>query len=149
MSTLKLTAVTPYSCSLQWCLQRRPLALDQVRLSSWECQTKLTNQLLTTLNTPSPPGHSRVTLEQLIKAGKQIWTELAKLFTGAIVAEAGLAAPFAEHINRLRNDPRVTMFLLPMPSFAKETRVRNTSQTSTSSTPAAAKTGPKPTPKKK
>ena len=42
---------------LQWCLQRRALALDQVRLSSWECQSKWINQLLTTLNTPPPPGH--------------------------------------------------------------------------------------------
>ena len=43
---------------LQWCLQRRALALDQVRLSSWDCQTKWINQLMTTLNTPPPPGHS-------------------------------------------------------------------------------------------
>ena len=42
---------------LQWCLQRRALALDQVRLSSWECQSKWISQLLTTMNTPPPPGH--------------------------------------------------------------------------------------------
>ena len=58
------------SIQLQWCLQRRALALDQVRLSSWECQSKWINQLLTALNTPPPPNHSRITLEQLIKADK-------------------------------------------------------------------------------
>lgn len=43
--TLKLSATeanfeadNSSSIQLQWCLQRRALALDQVRLSSWECQ---------------------------------------------------------------------------------------------------------------
>ena len=86
---------------LQWCLQRRALALDQVRLSSWECQNKWINQLLSILNTPPPPGHARITLEQVIKADKQMWTELAKSFTGTIVAAAGaVAPPFDEHITR-------------------------------------------------
>ena len=110
------------SIQLQWCLQRRALALDQVRLSSWECQSKWINQLLTIMNTPPPPGHSRITLEQLVKADRQLWTELAKVFTGGIAAAtAGVEPPFDEHILRLRHDPRVTMFLLPLPSFAKET----------------------------
>ena len=96
---------------LQWCLQRRALALDQVRLSSWDCQNKWINQLMTTLNTPPPPGHARLNLEQLVRADKQMWTELAKCFTGAVVAAAGVGdPPFDQHILRLRNDPRVTMF---------------------------------------
>ena len=108
---------------LQWCLQRRALALDQVRLSSWECQNKWVNQLLTTLNTPPPPGHSRLSLEQLVKADKQLWTELAKCFTGALVgAVGGGDPPFDDHIQRLRNDPRVTMFLLPLPVLAKDSK---------------------------
>ena len=111
------------SIQLQWCLQRRALALDQVRLSSWECQSKWINQLLTIMNTPPPPGHSRITLEQLVKADRQLWTELAKVFTGGIAAAtAGVEPPFDEHILRLRHDPRVTMFLLPLPSFAKEAK---------------------------
>jgi hypothetical protein len=133
---------------LQWCLQRRALALDQVRLSSWDCQNKWINQLLTILNTPPPPGHSRITLEQVIKADKQMWTELSKAFTGAIVAAAGAAAPpFDEHIARLRNDPRVTMYMLPLPSFAKETK--NVQAPSASTSTASAKAAPKGQPKKK
>ena len=135
------------SIQLQWCLQRRALALDQVRLSSWECQSKWIGQLLTTLNTPPPPNHSKITLEQLIKADKQLWTELAKLFTGAVVAASGLGAPpFDDHINRLRNDPRVTMFLLPMPSFSKDNKGSTTSQ---SAAPSSGTPKPKVAPKKK
>ena len=135
------------SLQLQWCLQRRALALDQVRLSSWECQSKWINQLLTIMNTPPPPGHSRITLEQLVKADKQLWSELAKVFTGAILAAtAGVEPPFDEHILRLRNDPRVTMFLLPLPSFAKENKA---AQSTGSSGQQAPKVGAKAQPKKK
>ena len=133
---------------LQWCLQRRALALDQVRLSSWDCQNKWINQLLTVLNTPPLAGHSRITLEQLIKADKQLWTELAKMFTGAVVAAtAGTEPPFDEHIPRLRHDPRVTMFLLPLPSFSKETKQQGSQQGIQSN--ASAKGAPKAQPKKK
>ena len=133
---------------LQWCLQRRALALDQVRLSSWDCQNKWISQLLTVLNTPPPPGHGRVSLEQLVKADKQLWTELAKMFTGAVVAAtAGVNPPFDEHINRLRHDPRVTMFLLPLPSFAKETRAQGNQ--AAASVGAPSKGTPKAQPKKK
>jgi len=133
---------------LQWCLQRRALALDQVRLSSWECQSKWINQLLTILNTPPPPGHARITLEQLIKADKQLWTELARKFTGAVVAATGAnEPPFDEHILQLRNDPRVTMYLLPLPSFAKESKGPATSSGGTGNT--SVKAAAKPQPKKK
>ena len=126
---------------LQWCLQRRALALDQVRLSSWECQSKWINQLLTTLNTPPPPGHAKVTLEQLIKADKQLWTEMSKAFTGAVVAAVGAdEPPFDAHVLRLRSDPRVTMFLLPLPQLAKGSP-GNASQGANVGAPKAAPTG--------
>jgi hypothetical protein len=78
---------------LQWCLQRRALALDQVRLSSWECQSKWISQLLTTLSCQPPPGHGRISLEQLIKADKQLWTEMSKAYTGAVLAAVGQNEP--------------------------------------------------------
>ena len=153
--TLKLStpeASIEADCSttiqLQWCLQRRALALDQVRLSSWDCQNKWINQLLTILNTPSPPGHSRISLEQLIKADKQLWTEVSKVFTGAVVAATGTTVPpFDEHIMRLRHDPRVTMYLLPLPSFAKEGKAVSVANASQGA--GAPKAAPKTQPKKK
>ena len=115
-------------------------------LAVGECQSKWINQLLTILNTPPPPGHARITLEQLIKADKQLWTELARKFTGAIVAATGAnEPPFDQHILQLRNDPRVTMYLLPLPSFAKESKGQATSSggTGNPSVKAGAKTQPK------
>ena len=105
---------------LQWCLQRRALALDQVRLSSWECQSKWISQLLTTMSAQPPPGHGKITLEQLVKAHKQLWTEIARAHAGGVVAAVGQnEPPLDEHVLRLRNDPRVTMYLLPLPVMGK------------------------------
>ena len=99
------------------------------------------------LNTPPPPGHAKVNLEQLVKADKQLWAELSRVYAGAgavVAATAKGVPPFDEHIMRLRNDPRVTMFLLPLPSFAKEVKVNTIGTPST----AAPKGTPKPQPKK-
>ena len=77
------------------------------------------------LNTPPPPGHAKVNLEQLVKADKQLWAELSRVYAGAgavVAATAKGVPPFDEHIMRLRNDPRVTMFLLPLPSFARRSK---------------------------
>ena len=62
----------------------------------------------------------RISLEQLIKADKQLWTEMSKVYTGAVLAAVGQnEPPLDEHILRLRNDPRVTMYLLPLPVMNK------------------------------
>ena len=133
---------------LQWCLQRRALALDQVRLSSWECQSKWINQLLTTLNSSPPQGHARVTMEQLVRADKQLWTELSKAYAGAVVAAVGADdPPFDDHILRLRNDPRVTMYLLPLPQLAKGSGASAAGSNAAGDNKPSAKA--KPQPKKK
>ena len=45
---------------------------------------------------------------------------MSKAFTGAVVAAVGAdEPPFDAHVLRLRSDPRVTMFLLPLPQLAK------------------------------
>ena len=55
--------------------------------------------------------------------------------------------PFDEHILRLRSDPRVTMFLLPLPILAGSNK---SAASAASPAPAAApKAGPKVQPKKK
>lgn len=134
--TLKLAAPEPVveaecasAIQLQWCFQRRALALDQARLSSWNAQGKWINQMLTILNAPPPPGHAKITLEQLIKADKQLWTVVSQEHDVAETpSAAGNPMTFDALIERLRFDPRITMHMLPLPSFAK------TSQQSTAST---------------
>ena len=106
---------------LQWCLQRRALSPrsgqakqlgvpEQVDISAAhhnECAT-------------SSRAWQDITLEQLVKADKQLWTEIARAHTGGVVAAVGQnEPPLDEHVLRLRNDPRVTMYLLPLPVMGK------------------------------
>ena len=129
---------------LQWCLQRRALALDQVRLSSWECQNKWISQLLTTMSCQPPPGHGKITLEQIIKADKQLWTEMSKAYTGAVLAAVGQnEPPLDELVLRLRNDPRVTMYLLPLPVMNRTTSGAPSSGSATGPSTSQPKTQPK------
>lgn len=140
--TLKLAAPEPVveaectsAIQLQWCFQRRALALDQARLSSWSMQNKWINQMLTILNTPPPPGHAKVSMEQLIKADKQLWTVISQEHDVVVTPGAvGQAFTFDQLIDRLRSDPRITMHLLPLPLFAKSSQ--GSSAESSSSRPA-------------
>ena len=69
------------------------------------------------------------------------------MFTGAVVAAtAGTEPPFDEHILRLRHDPRVTMFLLPLPSFPRDKATRITARNPVQ---CICKGAPKAQPKKK
>ena len=139
-----LEAECSSALQLQWCLQRRALALDQVKLCSWASQSKWIGQLLTTLSTPPPPGHGKVSLEQLIRADKQLWTEMSKAVNGVVAATGNNDPPFDAHVLRLRNDPRVTMFLLPLPVFTKGTASGPSASASAAPTgKPAAKTQPK------
>lgn len=128
--TLKLAAPDPVveadCCSaiqLQCCFQRRALALDQAGLSSWAIQSKWITQMLTILNTPPPPGHAKVSMEQVIKADKQLWTVISQEFDTAITPGAANAAmTFDALSDRLRFDPRVTMHMLPLPIMSKSSQ---------------------------
>lgn len=123
---------------LQWCFQRRALALDQARLSSWSVQSKWISQMLTILNAPPPPGHAKISLDQLVKADKQLWTVLSQEYDQAITPATGYVnMPFDASIERLRSDPRVTMHLLPLPLFAKEARSSGGDTSSHKSAPRA------------
>lgn len=137
--TLKLAAPEPNveaDCSnaiqLQWCFQRRALALDQAGLSSWSMQGKWITQMLTILNAPPPPGHAKISVEQLIKADKQLWTVISQEHDVAVTpAVAPAAMTFDALIDRLRFDPRITMHMLPLPVFTKQAQ-SHTADSSTS-----------------
>eukprot|EP00438_Fugacium_kawagutii_P035871 Skav204673 [mRNA] locus=scaffold1284:8475:9701:+ [translate_table: standard] len=144
--TLKLAAPDPVieaECSsaiqLQWCFQRRALALDQARLSSWAMQSKWINQMLTILNTPPPPGHAKVSMDQLVKADKQLWTVISQEYDTAIApGTVGGIMTFDILIEQLRSDPRITMHMLPMPLLSKTSNA-GTADSSTSRSAAKAK----------
>ena len=99
---------------LQWCLQRRGVALEMCNLVSWDVSQQWLASLFVAYSTDSPSGFGRVTLQQLISADKAMWTILARETTQVKPDNTG-ARPLDAAIKKLMCDPRVTMHMLALP----------------------------------
>ena len=104
---------------LQWCWQRRGLAMDQCRLLSWEVHDAWIHQLFRTFSQQAPPGFQQVRTEQLIRADRELWTLLAQDTKGTLKPDAAGVIPLDAQVRRFSQDPRITMFLLPTTAAAK------------------------------
>ena len=104
---------------LQWCWQRRGLAMDQCRLLSWAIHDAWIHQLFKTMSQQPPPGFQHVKVEQLIRADRELWTLLAQEYKGSLKPDAAGAVPLDKEFPKLRQDPRITMFLLPTVAATK------------------------------
>ena len=102
----------------QWCLQRRGIAMDQCQLLSWAEHEAWVTQLLKTMSQPIPTGFQHVKIEQLIRADRQLWTLLAQECRGSLKPLLG-TIPLDAEFRKMRLDPRVSMFLLPVPGNQK------------------------------
>ena len=128
-STLKLAQV-PVSTSadlgtdlkLMWAYQRRGLAMDSCRLLDWSFHEAWLQYMLSAMTRDCPSGFHAVRSEQVIKADQQLWTILSQEQTGSLKPENDvpvLNKPF----KALTTDPRITMFLLPVPAAVHKTPV--------------------------
>ena len=104
---------------LQWCWQRRGLAMDQCRLLSWEIHDAWVHQLFCTLSHPAPPGFQQVKVEQLVRADRELWTLLAQDVKGSLKPTPTGDIPLDAMVSRLCHDPRITRFLLPTTAAAR------------------------------
>ena len=126
-ATLKLAQV-PISTSadlgtdlkLMWAFQRRGLAMDNCRLLDWDIHELWLQCMLNAMTADCPGGYSAVRNEQVIKADRELWTILARENTKSLKPSndvPALNAPF----KALIHDPRVTLYLLPVPSSVHKT----------------------------
>ena len=116
-----LVADTSTDLQLQWALQRRGLAYDQCALIKFEEHEAWVQQLLGQLTREPPTGFSRVTIHQAIRANRELFTIMAQELQDSVQPDARGNFPMEMKLKELRTDPRVTMFLLPMPKgSAKE-----------------------------
>ena len=98
-----------------WAFQRRGLAMDNCRLLDWNVHEAWLQYMLNAMTRDCPSGYHAVRSEQLIKADCELWTILAQEDKDSLKPQndvPALNAPF----KALTTDPRVTMFLLPVPS---------------------------------
>ena len=78
-------------------------------------------QLLGQLTREAPVGFSKVTSSQVVRADRELFTLMAQEIQGPLQPDMRGEMPMDKKMAELRTDPRVTMFLLPLPkSVAKE-----------------------------
>ena len=121
-STLKLaqvpiatTADVGSELKLMWAFQRRGLAMDNCRLLDWSVHESWLQYMLNAMTRDCPSGYHAVRSEQLIKADCELWTILAQENKDSLKPQNDVPALNAS-FKALTTDPRVTMFLLPVPS---------------------------------
>ena len=120
-STLKFAQVPVVTATdvgtelkLQWAFQRRGIAFDQCRLLDWSIHEDWVQWLLQCLTRDVPSGFTTVKTEQLIRADKELWTILAQSNPKTLKPENDIPA-LNTAFKALTTDPRVTMFVLPLP----------------------------------
>ncbi|CAE7229688.1 unnamed protein product [Symbiodinium sp. CCMP2592] len=97
---------------LQWCLQRRGLALDQARLMSWQQHERWVHCLLHALTRECPSGFHKPDMNRIVPADREAWLILASEVPSLKVTAAG-EFPLGVALEALRTDPRITMYLMP------------------------------------
>ena len=99
---------------LQWCLQRRGLALDQCKLMSWTAHEKWVRTLLQSMTRDCPADFTRPNLAQLVQADREAFLIMAAEVRDLRPRVDG-SFPMSVALDALRTDPRITMFLMAMP----------------------------------
>ena len=98
-----------------WAFQRRGLAMDNCRLLDWEVHETWVQFMLNAMTRDCPTGFHSVKTEQLIKADRELWTILAQENLESLkpINDVPVLNKF---FKALVTDPRITMYLLPVPS---------------------------------
>eukprot|EP00435_Cladocopium_sp_Y103_P017720 s5862_g4.t1 len=110
---------------LQWAFQRRGVAMDQCRLLDWSYHEDWIQWLLQTITKDVPAGFSSVKLDQIVRADKELadkelWTILAQQQTKSLKPQNDTPV-LNEDFKKLTTDPRVTMYVLPLPTSTPRT----------------------------
>jgi len=109
------TADVGTELKLCWAYQRRGLAFDNCRLLDWHMHEAWVQYLLSAMARDYPAGYSPVRSEQVIKADRELWTILAQEYKESLKPTNDVPA-LNQAFKGLTTDPRVTMYLLPVPS---------------------------------
>ena len=96
---------------LQWCLQRRGLALDQARVLAWAQHERWVHCLLHALTKDCPAGFHKPDMNRIVQADREAWMILASEVKSIKVNAAG-DFPLGLALDALRTDPRITMYLM-------------------------------------
>ena len=100
--------------SLQWCWQRRGLALNQCNLLTWESHERWVRHLLQALTKEGPPGWHKPSLHQIIQTDREAFLIMASELS-TLKPDSSGALPMGTKLDALRHDPRIIAMLMPTP----------------------------------
>ena len=99
---------------LKYTLQRRSLAFDSNRLSTYEAWDQWSEIMLDAYLQKPPTGYRAVTIEQLQKADLAMFKMLMKMTKSGIRPDAEGKFPLDEAISKAKDMPGVTLHLQPL-----------------------------------
>ena len=80
---------------------------------------EVVSTMLNTLSRDTPPGYNNIRVEQLIRADRELFTILSREVRGSLKPDAHGVSPLDAQVTALITDPRITMFMLPLPVSQK------------------------------
>ena len=105
---------TSTELQLQWAFMRRGIAFDQCGLINWDSHQAWVHQLLSLVTKEAPSGYNKISIDQLVRADKELFTIMSQELQVQDVRLDHTSKPMNMSLNTLRTDPRVTMHLLPL-----------------------------------
>ena len=121
----KIKADTSNELLMQWALQRRGLAFDQCKLISNDVHDRWVQSLLMQLTREVPSGYSKVQMEQVLRADKELFTLMAQEHSGTFNNGPKGELPLDILMSQLSHDPRVTIHVLPLPTSTARATTSN------------------------
>ena len=109
----------------QWAMMRRGLAYDSCHMISWDVHQKWVQKMLDCLSMTPPPGYSAVTLNQCMRADKELFLLLAREVVPPFKVDSLGVSPLDSKFQALMYDVRLQQYLLHMqkPTAALATAV--------------------------
>ena len=108
---------TSTELKLYFALQRRHLVFDLVNLLSWGVCQKWLDKLMSTLVSDAPTSFNAITITQVMRADRDMFSILASEFKGSLKAALGAKPPLDDVFEKLMHDPRINVHLIAMPKL--------------------------------
>ena len=89
-----------------------------------------------------PAGYAKVSTGQIIRADREMFTLMAQEMEGSLQPDAAGVFPMEKKMRELRTDPRVTMYMLPLPKGAPRESEKAAASSSTTGGTNTRPTGP-------
>jgi hypothetical protein len=98
---------------LHLCFKRRAIAYEFAGLVSWEVHERYIDKLMRRLNTEPPPHYMATSLNQILKADREVWIHMAQNVSD-IRPRADGSPPLDTALHEALADYNVTFHLLPL-----------------------------------